>query len=44
MDKLLMILIYLIPFLVFLAALGFVSDRVENRAIKKRAQHGRRAA
>lgn len=44
MDKLLLILVYLIPFLVFLAAVGFVSDRVENRSRKKRAQHGRRAA
>ena len=44
MDKLLLILIYLIPFLALLSALGIVSDAVEKKTRKKRAQHGRRAA
>ena len=44
MDKLLVVLIYILPFLALLAVLGFVSDRVENRAKRKKVQHGRRAA
>lgn len=44
MENLLVVLLYLIPFLALLAVLGLVSDRVENRTKRKRAQHGRRAA
>lgn len=44
MDKLLVVVIYLIPFLALLAVLGFVSDRVENRIKRKRVQHGRRGS
>ena len=44
MDKLFVVLIYILPFLALLAVLGFVSDRVENRAKRKKVQRGRRAA
>lgn len=47
MENLLVVLIYILPFLALLAALGLVSDKLEQRARKgteSRKDKGRRVA